>query len=134
MSGHGEKLSRNQERAITALLSHSTIGLAAQACGISEATLWRWLQLPDFQQRYRAAQQTVFANAVAELQKGTTEAAEALRAVLKDPLAKPGEKVSAARVILEFSLRTRESLELEERLRALEAAQQKTNIWSKKKA
>lgn len=134
MIGHGEKLSRNQERAIAALLSHSTIRQAAQACGLGEATLWRWLQLPDFQQRYRAAQQTVFANAVAELQKGTQEAAEALRAVLQDATAKPGEKVAAARVILEFSLRTREALEIEERLRALEAAQQRTNQWSRKKA
>ena len=55
MKGHGEKLSRNQERAISALLVHPTMTQAADAAGVGEVTLWRWLRIPTFKEQYRLA-------------------------------------------------------------------------------
>ncbi len=43
MNGHGEKLTRKQDAAIGALLSHPTISAAAQSVGLGEATLRRLL-------------------------------------------------------------------------------------------
>src|SRR5215470_6810621 len=77
--GHGEKLSRKREAAILALLAHPTIPEAAKACGISETTMWRWLQRSDFQERYREAQHRVFDGALRSLQSASTEAVDCLR-------------------------------------------------------
>ena len=41
MKGHGEKLSRNQERAIATLLIHPTMLAAAAAAGVSLENLLR---------------------------------------------------------------------------------------------
>src|SRR2546423_15602208 len=72
--GHGEKLSRKAEAAIVALLAHPTIPEAAKAAGVSETTLWRWLQKDDFRKKYRGAQDKVFDGALGSLQGATTEA------------------------------------------------------------
>ena len=37
-----------QERAIVALLAEPTLGAVAKAAHISDVTLWRWMQEPDF--------------------------------------------------------------------------------------
>src|SRR5262245_19804227 len=42
--GHGEKLSRLQERAVSALLSHSTLKAAARAVHVNPKTLSEWLK------------------------------------------------------------------------------------------
>jgi hypothetical protein len=63
MNGHGEKLSRNKEKAISALLNHATIQEAALATEVGESTLRRWLKEPDFLAEYRAARRQVFQHA-----------------------------------------------------------------------
>ncbi len=76
--GHGEKLTRKAEQAIAALLEHPTITEAAKACGVSERSLWRWLQRDDFQQRYKTAQRAVVDSAITKLQAATVRAVETL--------------------------------------------------------
>ncbi len=49
--GHGDKLERKTEAAIVALLAHPTMPEAAKAAGVSETTLWRWLQRDDFRKK-----------------------------------------------------------------------------------
>jgi hypothetical protein len=44
MTGHGEKLSRKQDQAITALVTWPSITEAAAQCGLAEVTLRRWLK------------------------------------------------------------------------------------------
>jgi hypothetical protein len=73
-TGHGEKLTRKANAAIAALLSHATLADAAASVGISETTLWRWMQRDDFRRRLRQAQETVFDGALKNLQGSTTEA------------------------------------------------------------
>ena len=79
MSGHGDKLGRKEEQAILALLARPTIGEAASAVGIGEVSLRRWLQRPDFRDRYREARQRVVEGAIASLQQATGDAVAALR-------------------------------------------------------
>src|SRR6185312_4812372 len=62
--GHGDKLGRKAEAAIVALLAHPTMPEAAKAAGVSETTLWRWLQRDDFRKKYREAQAKVFDGAL----------------------------------------------------------------------
>jgi transposase len=116
--GHGEKLSRKAEQAIVALLAHPTIPEAAKACGVSETTLWRWLQRDEFQKRYRDAQDKVFDGALGSLQGAMTEAVDCLRRNLT--CGTPSAEVQAAKAILDFTMKARELLDITERVKELE--------------
>ena len=115
------ELTARQQRALAALLREPTLRDAAKASGVGERTLFAWLQLPAFAQAYREARGQLLESTLTALQKASGRAVAALVEVLDEPGAKPGERVSAARAVLEFSLRAREVLEVEERLKALEA-------------
>jgi hypothetical protein len=115
--GHGDK-SRLRERAIAALLSARSLDQAAKKAGLSKATLCRWMQDPEFKAALRAARRNVVDATIGRLQAVTTEAVAALCAALTCEA--PTVRVSAARAILEFSFRSVELMDLEERLSALE--------------
>lgn len=117
-------LSRKAEEAIAALLTVASIEEAAQQAGIGFRTLHRWIREDaDFQHAYRLARREVVHQAQAQIQKATGRAVATLIAVMDDPLAPPGAKVTAARVILEQAIRAIEIDDLESRIIALEAAQ-----------
>jgi transposase-like protein len=118
MIGHGEKLSRKKEQAVLALLSSPSISEAAKAVGISEATLWRWLQRSDFQHAYREARNRLIEQALARLQQATGEAVATLRRNLTS--GKASVEVRAAQIILEQATKAIELYDLEERLARLE--------------
>ena len=71
MIGHGEKVSRKQEQAITALVTCASVTEAAHQCGVAEVTLRRWLEQEDFQTAYRAARRTVVQHAIVQVQRAT---------------------------------------------------------------
>ncbi len=119
MKGHGEKLSRKQESAIAALLSEGTMKAAAASAGVSEATLWRWSRLPEFQARLRGARRQVLERAVSELQAASSEAVEALRRNLG--CANPAAEIKAAQIILDQAMKGAELLEMQGRIEQLEA-------------
>jgi len=93
---------------------------AAKAVGVSETTLWRWLQRDDFQKYYRDARDKVFDGALGALQRAAKEAVNCLRRNLE--CSRPGVQVQAARTIIDFTLKARELFDLEIRLAQLEAA------------
>jgi DNA-binding MurR/RpiR family transcriptional regulator len=115
-----QKLSQKQERALVALLDCGEIKKAAAAAGVNEATLWRWLQSPDFQSRYRAARRQLVETAIAQLQSDCTIAARVLREVAEDREAPASSRVAAARTILEQSIGAIELIDLQERVEMLE--------------
>jgi len=120
MKGHGEKLSRNQEQAIAALLSTSTIKDAARVAKVSEVTLWRWLhRSPEFAAAYRAARRQVVERAVAELQAASGEAVETLKRNLH--CENPAGEIRAAQIILEQAIKGVELVDLQERVEHLES-------------
>jgi hypothetical protein len=121
MSGHGQKLSRKEEAAISALLTQGTLAEAASLAGIGEATLRRWLQHEDFQAAYRRARRETVSQAVAHLQRVSGEAVETLRTIMQDDQKPSSARVTAARVILELSIKAVELEDLEVRIAALEA-------------
>jgi hypothetical protein len=117
--GHGEKLSRRAEAAIAGLLSYPTISEAAQSAGISKTTLWRWLQRDDFRHRLKAAQGTIFENALDTLKGSITDAVNCLRRNLTCKSA--SVQVQAARSLVEYALKTHELLDVRARVSDLEA-------------
>lgn len=115
------KLTPIQERAIIALLSNSTMKRAALSVGVDETTLWRWLQDKDFHAAYMKARRDTVSRAIARLQQASTEAVNTLREVMKDKTAKGSERVSAAKAVLEFSIKAVEIEDMAERLAQVEA-------------
>ncbi len=115
-----EKLTPKQERALVALLDCGEIKEAAKTAGVNEATLWRWLQLSDFQSRYRAARRQLVETAIAQLQSDCTIAVRVLREVAEDKEAPASSRVAAAKTILEQSIGAIELMDLQERVERLE--------------
>jgi hypothetical protein len=126
MRGHGEKLSRKQEALISALLLAPTLAAAAQAVGVHEATAWRWLKDPAFQEAYRDARREVVRQAVAQVQQACRIAVTTLTGVMQDGESPASAKVAAARTVLETAIKAVELEDLEARIAALEAAQKGT--------
>lgn len=111
-------LSRRHENVIVALIAHPKITDAAKAAGVNESTVWRLMQREDFQKRYREAQDKVFDGALGSLQGATTEAVDALRRNLS--CGTPSAEVQAAKIILDYTMKARELLDLGERVKELE--------------
>lgn len=122
--GHGEKLDRKKQSAIAALLTHPTIEKAAIAVGISEVTLWRWLQLPEFSTAYQEARDQVLAQTLSLLHKATGGAVATLVRNLK--CGTPSVEVRAAIGILDQTFKAKELLEMEARLKSVESLLDKT--------
>ncbi len=125
----GGRKSTQEERAIAALLSEPTIAAAAKVARISEATLWRWLQRPDFQASYRTARRHLVEGAIGRLQLATTKAVDALERNLT-ARRKESVQVRAAAVILDHATKAVELMDLEARVAALEerAAQREGKV------
>lgn len=121
MKGHGSKLPRKQEAAISALVRHGTLGEAATACGVNESTLRRWLKLETFQTAYRDARRQLVQSAIVATQRAAQQAVKTLQMVQTDPLASPSARVTAAKTVLDLALRAVEIEHIEERLCTLEA-------------
>ncbi len=104
MRAEGSKLYRKQEAAIAALLVERPHADAARKAGIGEATLQRWLLLPQFQAAYRQARRDLVAAAVGRIQAATGQAVDTLLAIAKDG-AKDGDRVRAAVALLDHAFR-----------------------------
>jgi hypothetical protein len=120
MNGHGEKISRKREQAITALLAEPTLSEAAVKCGVSESTLRRWVREPEFADSYRQARECMLEAAINKLHASACQAADVLREISTDKGATSSSRVSAARAILEITVKVQEFHELERRVEELE--------------
>jgi valyl-tRNA synthetase len=125
MIGHGEKISRLQEPAIAALLTHSSVGEAAKAIDVSEMTLYRWMAEPGFAEEYRIARKEAVNHAIRQVQSAMTEAIETLRKIMNNEEIPPSTRVSAAKTILDNGFKAAELEEFGERIERLEALAEK---------
>jgi len=119
--GHGERLSKKQEQAISALLSKPTLDEAAKEVGVNPVTLTRWMKISAFHDAYAAARREVVSHAIASVQNATGEAVETLRAVMRDADAPAGSRVAAAKTVLETAMKGIEQEDIMARLTVLEA-------------
>jgi hypothetical protein len=117
---HDNPLPEKQEAALLALLSHKTLKEAALSAGISMPTLWRYLRDPVFSLRYREARRELVECAMVRLQNDAEHAAKVLRDVADDKEAPAGARVTAARTIIELSVKSVELGDLQQRITSLE--------------
>lgn len=115
-------LPAKQELALRAVISHPTLKDAAQAAGVSETTLWRYMQDGEFSRRLREARREAVNHAVLRLQKASSDAVTVLRDIMMKESAPAPARITAARAVLDYSMRAVETDELRVRIEELEEA------------
>lgn len=119
-NGHGEKRSRKEDLAILALLSEKTMKDAAEKVGISEATLWRWMQQEDFREKYQEAKLQAVSRVTARLRQSMTVSVDALIEMTENKKTPAMARVTAARTLLEYGFKAHELEDLQSRLEQVE--------------
>jgi hypothetical protein len=115
--------SAGKDRALAALLDSPTIVAAAQAAGVGESTLRRWLRDDEeFQDKLRQSRQQALRHVSLRLQQRASEAVEALfDNITSEKRVEPG-RAAMLRTALDFAFRAGAYNDLAERLEALETA------------
>ncbi len=110
-----------QQKALLALLTHPTKEQAAAAAGITPKTLRSYLADPAFRAEYRKAFSSLVEDATRQAQQAIAPALSTLREVVEDGDESPQFRISAARSILEYSLKLTEQNDILATLQELEA-------------
>ena len=105
---------------LMALACGATAENAARSAGISARTVHRRLKDSDFHQRLLALRLDMVQRAVGMLTASAMEAVKTL-ITLQETSVSPAVRLGAARTVLEFGIKMRETAELAERIAALEA-------------
>lgn len=115
----------NHEKALSALLNSASITDAATKSGLSERTLYRYLEDEDFRKEYRTARRNLVENSIGQIQAATGEAVETLRRNLS--CENPSVEVRAAQIILDSAYKGVEIVDILERVEILENELEKKN-------
>lgn len=110
------------EQAISALLACPRVEDAARQCGMSRTTLWRMSQDPEFKFRLQEARARLSEEIVVSLQANTLEAVNTLRSIMLDKQTSASVRMSAAGKLIDFSLRAKQQLDVDQRLASVELA------------
>ena len=110
-----------KQKALLALLSSPTKEKAAAAAGITPKTLRGYLEDPEFQAEYKKAFSGMVEDAVRQSQQSLAPALATLREIVEDNGLDAQPRISAARSILEYSMKLTEQNDILDKLEALEA-------------
>ena len=114
-------LTRNQNKAIKALLEYPTIEQAAEAIGVNPRTIYRWLDDRDFKAELSRAEGEALDKVTRKLIYLGDHATNSLVDVLKNPNQRgASNRRLAAIAILTQMQKLRELRNIEERISALE--------------
>lgn len=122
MGQNGEKLTKKQELAVMSIITEPSMKKASEKAGVSQSTLYRWLQLDSFQDQLKRMKHEAVSQATARLRHGMTIAVDALMQMASNPKTPAVARASACRTLLEFGFKAHEIEHLQERLERLEEA------------
>ncbi len=113
-------LNPKQISALQCLLTYPTKKEAAKAAGITDRTLRKYLADAEFQAEYKKAFGMIVTDATRQAQKALSPAITLLLTVVNDENETAGNRISAARSILEYGLKLTEFNDILQDLEALE--------------
>ena len=116
-----DTLTPKKEKALAALLTHSTRKEAAAAAGVSVRTMQDYFRDPEFLDRYNRAFADVVQDATRAAQQILQPALSTLKEIMGDTDIAPAARVQACRTALEYAGRLTEQNDILSRLAALEA-------------
>ena len=114
-------LTGKQAQVLASLVGGSTIDGAAKQHTTNPATVHAWFKKEEFRAAYRAALAEVIDHSSGQLKAACGAAVATLREVAEDSEAPAAPRVSAARAILELSMKQIELDDFAQRLEALES-------------
>lgn len=121
MASSENGLTNRQQRAIAALLASRSIADAAQAVDVTDRTLYRWMQIPEFKAALASAEGELIDGATRRLLQLQDAAITTVALVMADEKYSPTVRLRAAGIVLDHLLKLRELRNVEQRLAALEA-------------
>jgi hypothetical protein len=104
---------------LLALACGATLEGAARQAGVSESTVRRRVQEPEFQRRLLALRADMVQRTSGALTAAGTTSVQTLLELQKTS-SPPATRLGAAKAVLELGMKVRETAELEQRLTALE--------------
>ena len=117
----------NEERALSALLTSKTKLEAAKKAGITDRTMRSYFENPEFCQRYREAFAGVVQDATRRAQQLLEPALSTLQTVMEDEEIPAQARITAAKSIIDYSLKLTEQADILEQLRELERWKEELN-------
>ncbi len=111
----------NKEKLLAALLTSRTKKEAAAAAGISDRTMRSYFEDKEFCQRYREAFAGVVQDATRRAQQLLEPALSTLQTVMEDEEIPAQARITAARSIIDYSMRLTEQNDIMRQLDELEA-------------
>lgn len=122
MASNGN-LTARQRRFITFLLVEKDVKSAADKAGIGERTAYRWMKNPGVKSAILEAEGAALQTVTRALIRLASQAVETLEGAMADGDARQSAKIRAADIILGRLLSLRELSDIEQRITALEVAQ-----------
>ncbi len=119
-------ISAKQQLALDVLLASGDRARAAQAAGVNERTLRKWLVQPAFLAALQTSQDATLDRVTDDLVLAAGAAVALLKETMDNADVARGLRVQAARTLLDAALRWRELRGIEKRLDALEQALNET--------
>ncbi len=116
-----------REKALQSLLVARTRREAAKMAGIGESTMRGYLREEEFQRRYREAFGNLVEDATRQAQQTLSPALSVLREIMMDKGEQAQARITAARSVLEYSLKLAEQADILEQLRELEKWRDETD-------
>ena len=116
---------KNREKAMAALLSSDTQAEAAGKCGLSDRALRGYLADPAFNAEYQRRKRQLVSDATRQIQASYQSAIRALRGIVESDTSSAGEKISAARALLEYGLRFTDTNDIMTQLEDMERLMEK---------
>ena len=118
---NNSRLTEKQEKVLPVLLANPCIAEAARQSGVcTSKTLHEWFREAAFKAEVDRLRNEVFNEAMELLKSGSKKATETLIKLLDSDQEKT--RLAAAKELLGFSFRSKETLEIEERINSLEQA------------
>lgn len=115
------EIQSNQRKAIEALAAGSTVEMAALQAGVTAKTVYNWKSSHEgFIAELQSVTEGIMSESVNMLIGASRQAIITLTEIADDTEAPPGTRVSAARSILENTIRLSELWALEKRVSELE--------------
>lgn len=115
-----KKLNYKHRKGIRALLSNRNIRDASTASNIAERTLHSWLKDPLFRKELIEAENTLIDSAARRLISLQEKAIDEVEKILDSEDVTPPVRLRAIQTILDYSLKLKELITLESRVKELE--------------
>jgi hypothetical protein len=116
----GRKLTTLKRKAVQALVETDTIKAAAVQAGCAESSIYKWLKEPVFKYEVTKLENIIRDASGRILAKDSKKALEVIRDIMDDPKQGPPLRLRAAMAWFDYTLKTRDTSELEQRISALE--------------